>query len=98
MNWQSIREQYPNQWLVIEAREAHNDGERALDLIEVVALCTSFQEATHRCSDVHYERPQAELYCVNTEWDVLNIGLPMKISPVARKYATRIKRRSSVAG
>jgi hypothetical protein len=40
MRWPNVQATYPNQWLVIEALEAHTEGNRRiLDHIAVVEVC-----------------------------------------------------------
>jgi hypothetical protein len=40
MRWTEIRQQYPDQWLIIDALEAHTeDDRRKLDQITVVEVC-----------------------------------------------------------
>jgi hypothetical protein len=41
MIWAQVRSAYPDQWLVIEALEAHTDGvQHLLDRISVIETCT----------------------------------------------------------
>lgn len=40
MRWLQVRQAYPDQWLVIEALEAHTvDNQRQLDRIAVIETC-----------------------------------------------------------
>jgi len=47
MLWSEIRERYPNQWLIVEALEAHTSSEnqRFLDRLAVIERCPDANEA-----------------------------------------------------
>jgi len=47
MIWSEVRQAYHNQWLIIEALEAHTtpDTQRHLDHIAVVEMCKSCGDA-----------------------------------------------------
>ena len=48
MKWSQIRTAYADQWLVIEALEAHTeDSQRILDRIAVVETCSDGRTAMH---------------------------------------------------
>ncbi len=74
MRWVEVREQYPEQWLVIEALEAHSEGERrSLDQIAVVEICDDGEEALLRYRELHRQYPQREFYFVHTARETLDI-------------------------
>jgi len=67
MRWADIRTIHPNQWLVIEALEAHTDGNRrVLDRIAVVDVCPDGSAAFSRYRELHRTHPGRELYFVHT--------------------------------
>lgn len=40
MRWTEMRQQYPEQWLIIDAPEAHTEGDRwKLEQMTVVEVC-----------------------------------------------------------
>jgi hypothetical protein len=74
MRWQELREQYPDQWLIIEALEAHTeDQQRILDHILVVEGCADGAEALARYQALHRQFPQREFYFVHTARETLDI-------------------------
>lgn len=72
--WEEVRRQFPRQWLLVEAIEAHSlEGSRVLDDIAVLnafneagAALKSYQEVRRTC-------PQRELYVVHTDRESLDI-------------------------
>jgi hypothetical protein len=49
MRWTEIREQYPDQWLIIDALEAHAEGNRRKpDQMTVVKVCSDGAAAFQR--------------------------------------------------
>jgi hypothetical protein len=74
MRWNEIRARYPDQWLIVEALEAHSEGEqRLLDQLAVVQLCTDGSEALERYRTLHQQYPDRELYFVHTARETLDI-------------------------
>jgi len=77
MNWQDIRQQYPNRWVVIEALQAHTKGtQRIIDSLALVgAFDADFDPAweCYRC--VHAADPYREYYPVHTGRTTLEIGV-----------------------
>ena len=74
MRWAEIRQQYPDQWLVIDALEAHTEGEhRKLDQMTVVEVCPDGAAAYRRYRELHREHPQREFYFVHTAREELDI-------------------------
>ena len=67
MRWSSVRASYPSQWLVIEALEAHSEGDqRLLDQITVVEACPDSTAAMQTYRRLHQEHPLREFYFVHT--------------------------------
>lgn len=74
MYWTEIREQHPNQWLVIEALEAHSEsGRRKLEQMTVVQVCPDGAEAYQQYRQLHRQHPQREFYFVHTARPELDI-------------------------
>ena len=74
MKWSDVRTAYPEQWLVIEALEAHTSGQqRILDRIAVIETCADGQAAFESYRRYHKEYPQREFYYVNTGRERLDI-------------------------
>lgn len=75
MQWANIRKAYPDQWLVIEALEAHTTPEniRELDNISVVETCSDGGAAMNTYRSLHKQYPLREFYFIHTNHEKLNI-------------------------
>jgi len=74
MRWEEVREQYPEQWLVIEALESHTeDDRRKLEQMTVVQVCTDGAAAYERYRELHRQYPTREFYFVHTAREELDI-------------------------
>ena len=75
MQWPEIRNAYPDQWLVIEALEAHTtpDRQRILDRLAVVDRCPDGAVAFQAYRRLHQQYPQREFYSVHTSKEELEI-------------------------
>ena len=75
MDWAEIRMTYPDQWLVIEALEAHtaSDNLRRLDRLAVIETCQNGDAAMRKYRQLHLEHPERELYFVHTSRVELDI-------------------------
>jgi hypothetical protein len=74
MTWAEVQRAYPEQWLVIEALEAHTEGsQRLLDRIAVVETCADGSAALRSYERLHHDHPLREFYFVNTGRETLDI-------------------------
>ena len=74
MQWSQVRKTYPEQWLVIEAIEAHSEkNRRLLDQIAVVEVCPNGTVAMQRYRHLHQQYPQREFYFAHTGREQLDI-------------------------
>ena len=75
MLWPEIREAYPDQWLVIEALDAHTtpSGQRVLDDVAVIEVCEDGNKAMQRYRRWHLRYPEREFYFVHTSRKRLDI-------------------------
>jgi len=75
MLWSEIRKGYHNQWLIIEALEAHTDSNnlRHFDQLAVVEKCEDGSMAMKRYRELHRKYPQREFYFVHTDRPELDI-------------------------
>ena len=75
MHWADVKEANPNQWLVIEALEAHiEENRRILDRIAAVEVCPDSAAAMQAYRRLHQQYPLREFYFVHTSRASLNIG------------------------
>ena len=75
MNWFEIQNTFPDQWLLIEALEAHTTPEkqRVLDHISVIETCPDGSSAMQRYRVMHKTFPHREFYFVHTSRSELDI-------------------------
>jgi hypothetical protein len=74
VQWSKIQQMYPEQWLVIEALEAHTQpDQRLLDQIAVVETCPDGATAMQRYRELHQHYPLREFYFVHTSRKTLAI-------------------------
>jgi hypothetical protein len=67
MRWSDIRAANPDQWLVIEALEAHSANDhRIFDRIELVEVCPDGRAAMKRYGELRREHPSREFCFVHT--------------------------------
>ena len=67
MQWQDVRRSHPEEWLIIEALEAHSTGaRRILDRIAVIEVCPDGAAAHRRYRELHRAHPDRELYFAHT--------------------------------
>jgi len=75
MLWSEIRVTYPDQWLVIEALQAHttSEKERILDRIAVIETAADGSAAMNSYRQWHLRFPGREFYFVHTSRAALDI-------------------------
>ena len=74
MIWLEVQKAYPDQWLVIEALEAHTESnQRLLDRIAVIETCPDGASAMQSYQRLHRDYPLREFYYVHTGREKLDI-------------------------
>ncbi|MDI6769052.1 MAG: hypothetical protein QMD04_05190 [Anaerolineales bacterium] len=75
MQWTEIRQAYPDQWLIIEALQAHTtaDSHRRLDKIAIIECCQDGAAAMQSYRRLHQQYPAREFYFVHTRREELDI-------------------------
>ncbi|MGK5094561.1 hypothetical protein WDW89_21430 [Deltaproteobacteria bacterium TL4] len=74
MNWETVRQRYPNQWVLVEAVQAHSEsGKRVLDQLSILDLFSDSLSAMRSYKEIHHKSPQRELYVLHTCREYLNI-------------------------
>jgi hypothetical protein len=67
MHWQTIRNQYPQSWLLVEALKAHTEAnQRLLDQLVVIDIFKDSRTALQNYRQLHRQAPQRELYVLHT--------------------------------
>jgi hypothetical protein len=74
MNWEEIQAAYPDQWLMLEAIEAHSEaGVRVLDHVAVISSYPDGESVVEAYRKLHEEFPERELYFIHTSRKTLKI-------------------------
>jgi hypothetical protein len=74
MKWQEIRKHYPQQWLLVEAIQAHSEaGKRLIEELTVVNVFPDALTAMREYAHLHRRAPQRELYVLSTEREQIEI-------------------------
>lgn len=68
MNWEDVRQAFPEQWVLIEAVQAHTNekSERILDEIAPLKKFSNSPDAMKVYQEIHREEPRRELYVLHT--------------------------------
>jgi hypothetical protein len=75
MRWQEIRSRYPQQWLLVEAIQAHSDADqRVLDQLAVVNAFSDSSSALNSYNQLHRQAPERELYVFHTSREQLDVA------------------------
>jgi hypothetical protein len=74
MIWSEVRKKFPDEWLLIEALQAHTEeNKRILDMIAVMGKYEDFASAMVLYKEIHHSQPQREMYIVHTRREELDI-------------------------
>lgn len=74
MTWEEIRRHFPQQWLLVEALEAHSaPGKRIVTQLAVVSVFPNSVMAMKAYAKLHHDTPQRELYVFHTDREQLEI-------------------------
>ena len=92
MLWSEVRKIYPDQWLIIEAMEAHTgaDNRRELDKIAVIETCDDGDIAMNKYRQLHARYPEREFYFVHTSRKKLDIRERQWIG-IRRRHAVAVE-------
>lgn len=75
MKWEDIRQKYIDEWIIIEAINAHTeDGNRIVEELTIVDTFDNDNNgALRKYVELHKVSPERELYVVHTSRNELNI-------------------------
>ena len=74
MQWSEIRRHHPNQWLLLEALEAHTEGtQRILDQLAIIRSFDDSQTALRSYAELRRSAPERELYVFHTSRSTLDV-------------------------
>jgi hypothetical protein len=76
MKWIDVKKNYASSWLLIEAIEAHTEGENRI--VDKIAVIDSFQEKSSKSAllrylELHRDFPEREFYVVHSDRENLDI-------------------------
>ncbi len=77
MNWEELRQQYPQRWVVVEAFGAYTEqGKRIVPRLELIAdFGDDWKPAWERYEALHDADRRREYYVLHTDREALNIGV-----------------------
>ena len=74
MLWEDVKKSFPSQWVLIEAVDAHTEGNRRI--IEQVSVIESFfensKQALKKYVELHRKHKDREYYVIHTSREQLN--------------------------
>jgi hypothetical protein len=74
MQWTELRAQYPDEWVVVEALQAHTERDRRIvEQLAVVERLPDSVAAWQRYQALHAAAPERELYVIHTSREELEI-------------------------
>jgi len=74
MQWQDIRDHYPQQWVLVEAIQAHSvANQRIIEQLAVVSNFVDSVSAMQNYAQLHHDAPQRELYVFHTSRESLEV-------------------------
>ncbi len=74
MQWHQVRQNYPAQWLLIEAIKAHTVGNhRVVEDLAIIDTFGNSRSALESYIDLHEQTPEREFYVVHTDREELEI-------------------------
>ena len=68
MKWEDVRQAFPEQWILIEAIQAHTNkkNERVLEEIVPLDRFSNSPDAMRVYQEIHRDEPNRELYVLHT--------------------------------
>lgn len=92
MTWEEVRQQYPNQWLIIDAVAWHDSGDhRHITEMQVVEANCPMHTVQKRCNELVAADPHRELYFTTTAWDTPRIKTPLVLRQARAARGSREK-------
>ncbi|TBL76099.1 hypothetical protein [Paenibacillus thalictri] len=74
MQWEEVREKFPDEWVVFEAAAAYSEnGFRFIDSVTVIDRYEDSMEAMKRYKELHRSQPGKEIYFLHTSLPQLKI-------------------------
>lgn len=74
VKWEQVREQYPEQWVLVEAVSAYS--ENSTRYLEEISVISSFSESTFAWKEykrLHLAEPSREYYIFHTDHEKIEV-------------------------
>lgn len=74
VKWKQVREQYPEQWVLVEAVSAYSKN--SIRYIEELSIISNFSDSTHAWKEykkLHLAEPSREYYIFHTDHETLEV-------------------------
>ena len=76
MNWQQIREHYPQRWIIVEALNAVTRGsQRVIDELTLIGVFDDWESPWQAYTSLHDADKWREYYVLPTDRVELNVGV-----------------------
>ena len=73
MKWETIRQQFPDEWVLVEATKAHSiPGKRIVEELALLDTYANSCEAMDAYAELHRVHPHCELYYLHTSREHLD--------------------------
>lgn len=74
MKWEQVREQYPKQWVLVEAISAYSkDSVRHLEELSVISNFSESTSAWKEYKKLHIANPSREYYIFHTDHKTIEV-------------------------
>jgi len=74
MNWQQVRQQYPQQWVLAEVLKGHSENNQwFVDQLTIVDAYSNVCKALAEHKQLHHQMPEREYFVVHTDKEELEI-------------------------
>lgn len=86
MKWKQVCEQYPEQWVLVEAISAYSKN--SIRYIEELSVISNFSDSTHAWKEykkLHLAKPSYEYYIFHTDHETLEVK-EQKFIEVKRRF------------
>ena len=75
MQWEEIRKNYPNRWMLVEAINAYSEvNKRILKQLSVLEAFYDSESAIKNYAQLNRESPERELYVFHTSREILEVS------------------------
>lgn len=85
MTWEQIRQQYPAQWVLMEALKVHTEnGRRIFEQLSVLNTCTANADVFPRYKELKRQFPQKEIIFYHASRPVMDVAVRYRVGTLSR--------------